>query len=150
MINLILFTNLKNLIQLTKENSKKCFITSHYLFITLVVFHYASVINNVQNTQNTQSIYNDYLDMKNLTAYYLTPNTRKKEVILSLYEKFGTTLSSLNTSLLADTHGIHNLNEHVSDIEKLWAFLCRDQLTIKSQVKSFLDNEIFGKYSKLG
>ncbi|OIN83469.1 hypothetical protein [Francisella sp. TX07-6608] len=137
----------QNLKLLQTESSTKCFITSHYSFIVLAVFHYASVIESVKNSTNDS--YNSYLNMENLTAYYLTPNTRKKEVILNLYGIIGNALSSLNTSLLADTHGINDFHEHISDTEKLWAFLCSQGCPLNDFAKSFLDTDTFKKYSNL-
>ncbi|APC92456.1 MULTISPECIES: hypothetical protein [Francisella] len=135
----------KKLKQIAQEKSNQCFITSHYSFITLAIFHYASVIDVLNSNEG----YNYYLNMNELTSYYLTPNTRKKEVILNLYNIVGDALSKIDTSVLSDSDKLNQLNIHVSDTEKLWAFLCSDNSPTRVQVESFLDVDTFKKYSNL-
>ena len=126
--------------ELAKEKSNECFITSYYSFIVLAIFHYASVIQSMDK-------YDNYLNMKELMSYYLTPNTRKKEVILKLYNDVGDAL--LKRSILNDSDPLNQINFHASDTEKLWAFLCSDESTMKSRVELFLDTDTFKKYSNL-
>lgn len=88
--------------------------------------------------------------MKDLMIYYLTPNTRKKEVLSKLYQEIGKNLSNLTKSLLNENEQLNQVNIHVSDTEKLWAFLCGDKSPIKRDVvKGFLDDETFDRYNKL-
>ncbi|API87671.1 hypothetical protein [Francisella uliginis] len=136
--------------ELAKEKSNDCFITSYYSFIVLAVFHYASVIQS-EDKYNNYLNYLNYLNTRELMSYYLTPNTRKKEVILPLYNIVGGALCNINTghSLLDNTDQLIQIDNHVSDTEKLWAFLCSDGSPMKEKVKSFVDKDTFNKYSNL-
>lgn len=129
------------------DKCKRCFITTHYSFITLSVFHYASIINSNKCNKNFSKT---FFDMEKLLQYYLIPNTKHKEVILNLYDIVGTALEHIGVNLFKEKFLDQMSLNQISGTEKLWAFICNSNSSFKKEARDFLDPDTFSKYSNLG
>ncbi|KEI35148.1 hypothetical protein FRA_41c10420 [Francisella sp. W12-1067] len=140
----------RRLNQISQDKCKRCFITTYYSFIALSVFHYASIIDPKYLEVNNNVSVLDFYDMERLLAYYLTPDTRHKKVILKLFNVIGNTLININTSLYEESFLDQLYLDQISESEKLWAFICQSDSSLKTQAKDFLDYKSFKKFSDLG
>ncbi|QIV96754.1 hypothetical protein EDC55_10383 [Allofrancisella inopinata] len=134
---------------ISQKKCRRCFITTHYSFIALAVFHYASIIDPKYLEVNNVSVV-DFYDMERLLAYYLIPNTYHKRAILKLFEVIGNTLVDINTSLYEESFLDQLYLDQVSENEKLWAFICQSNSSLRTQAENFLDYKSFKKFSDLG
>ncbi|AJC48325.1 hypothetical protein IB642_04770 [Allofrancisella guangzhouensis] len=139
----------RRLNQISQDKCKRCFITTHYSFIALSVLHYASVIDSKCLEVGDVSVL-DLYDMDRLLGYYLLPDTRHKKVILKLFKVIGNTLENINTSLHEQSFLDQVSIDQISESEKLWAFICQSDSSLKTQAKDFLDYKSFKKFSDLG
>ncbi|QIV96691.1 hypothetical protein EDC55_10313 [Allofrancisella inopinata] len=134
---------LLNLSSNKEDDNKRRFITSHYSFIALAVFHNACIVTDK---------YNDYLNMGDLLKCYLTPDTLQPKVTKNLFNAVGRSLSNfsdpnykyLNDNTAFDFRSI----TQISDTDKLWAFLCGEP-QFENKIKILLGNEKYESYIKL-
>ncbi|AJC48354.1 hypothetical protein IB642_04600 [Allofrancisella guangzhouensis] len=126
-----------------EDNNKRRYITSHYSFIALAIFHNASIAT---------SPYNDYLNMENLLKCYLTPDTLQPKITGGLFRVVGISLNKFsdpNYKYLSDSSDFDfRFIARISDTDKLWAFLCEEP-QFKNKIKVLLGNEKYEYYIDL-
>jgi hypothetical protein len=158
----------KKLEEIAEQKCKRSFIASHYSFIVLSVFHTAltperrkySVKQPSEVTYHKRYIEerkeqkgfehsNNY--MKELLYSYLTPDTRKKNLITPLFYVVSDCLKKVDINTFKERHhldGISSLSQ-LSEQDKLLCLLCDNRSPLKTLVKDFFDVETFEKYSTL-
>ncbi|WP_150466543.1 hypothetical protein [Francisella sp. SYW-9] len=137
--------------EIQENKCKRCFITTHYSFITLYIFHHALVINKALSYTENFSDY--YINIGSLLLYYLTPDTRHKQVILNLYGVVENALRHIEENLIKeDTIELDQASlNNVTDTDRLLAIICRSNIgNLKSDAISILGEESFQKYKNLG
>ncbi|WP_150466545.1 hypothetical protein [Francisella sp. SYW-9] len=84
--------------------------------------------------------------------YYLTPDTRHKQVILNLYGVVENALRHIEENLIKeDTIELDQASlNNVTDTDKLWATICSTEGDLKNNAISILGEESFQKYKNLG
>ncbi|KEI35072.1 hypothetical protein FRA_41c09650 [Francisella sp. W12-1067] len=133
---------LLNLSSNKEDDNKRRFITSHYSFIALAVFHNACIVTNK---------YNDYLNMGDLLKCYLTPDTLQPKVTKNLFNAVGKSLNNVYNDKYLDDNNVdfdYRSVMQVSDTDKLWAFLCGEP-QFRNKIKALLGNEKYDHYTDL-